>query len=467
MNALEEAATRVLARHLGRAIPIRATSSMASDPEITIGIATIKIVTEEQVQSIAFGRLDADPEVIVRLDPISRDVADLVPFATFLGTIADSAAARDGDFRVWIPHASALETLDVLGHRYWRNQTAPTEIRRMGEICRIVAHEATMPGQQLVANAADLLRAHVITGQTPIEDGHLDGLLTWMNPAAHDPLTEARARIRLPASGILANTPDQRDDDRVDQLRKIAKNASGRAHATARREIARILRAAVLREWNMLVAARAAFLGLALPPSGLGDLVKRSRGRVAHALANGHFPARQAHRLAIEFEEMEAGQQLAEQAALENDPSWRDQAYRSGAVIRGTISEVNQQRPGFKPCFIAVDTAQSVVRARRDDQIKLVGTNVKGIVRSIEAWTAHGTRLRIEVTNGVRSSGVLAVGVPVEIIDQGFGHTRFKTMNLVNDRQPWLFYADAAPTLAGNPPPAISPLAIARARRRP
>src|SRR5690348_17871175 len=118
MNALEQAATRVLARHLGRAIPIRATSSVGSDPEITIGIATIKIVTEEQVQAIAFGRLDAKPDVIVRLDPISRDVADLVPFATFLGANADAAAALDGSFRVWIPHASALETLDVLGHRY-------------------------------------------------------------------------------------------------------------------------------------------------------------------------------------------------------------------------------------------------------------------------------------------------------------------------------------------------------------
>lgn len=467
MSPLEEAATRAVARHLGRAIPVRATSALSSDPEITVGIATIKIVTEEQVQAIAFGRLGAEPQVIVRLDPLSRDVADLTPFATFLGATVDAAMAHGGDLRVWIPHASALETLDVLGHRYWRNQTAPTEIKRMGEICRIIAHEAIMPGQQLVANASDLLRAHAITGQTPIEDGHLGASLAWFDPAILDPLTEARARIRLPASGVLANVPGRQDDDQVDRLRKVAKNSSGRARTAAQQEIARILRAAVIREWGMLVTARNAFIGLALPPAGLGDLVKRSRDHVSYALANGHFPARQAHRVAIEFDEMEAGQQLAEQAALKNDPSWRDQAHRSGSVIRGTIAEVDQPRRGFKPCFIAIDTAQSIVRTRRDDQIELVGTNVKGVIRRIETRAGHGTRLRVEITNGVRSHAVLTLGAPVEVIDQGFGYTRFQTFNLVRDREPWLFFGDAPPVLPAGAHPTISPLAIASARRRP
>jgi hypothetical protein len=45
------------------------------------------------------------------------------------------------------------------------------EIVRMGEICRILAHEAVFAGQQVIADAAQLLRDHAITGQAPAEDG--------------------------------------------------------------------------------------------------------------------------------------------------------------------------------------------------------------------------------------------------------------------------------------------------------
>ena len=77
MNAFDEALHRIAARQHGRAIPIRRLSSLSPDPLTTIGIATIKIVTEEQVQAIAFGRIGSNPHILVRLDPISRDVSDL------------------------------------------------------------------------------------------------------------------------------------------------------------------------------------------------------------------------------------------------------------------------------------------------------------------------------------------------------------------------------------------------------
>jgi hypothetical protein len=41
----------------------------------------------------------------------------------------------------------------------------------MGEICRILAHEAVFAGQQVIADAAQLLRDHAITGEAPAEDG--------------------------------------------------------------------------------------------------------------------------------------------------------------------------------------------------------------------------------------------------------------------------------------------------------
>src|SRR5262249_47764931 len=233
----------------------RRLSTLSADPGTTIGIATIKIVTEEQVQAIAFGRIGGEPEILVRLDPISRDVSDLQPFAAFLAAVAGDAQRDDGALRVWIPHTGTLEALDVLGHRYWRNQSAPDAIRRMGEICRIVAHEHAFPGQQTIADAAGILREHVSTGLTPIEEGHLNAVLAWVDPAVRQPLEESRERIRVPASGVLPNTPDQPLDDRVDRLRREAKGALGGRRVALQREIALILSNAVLREWRLMVEA--------------------------------------------------------------------------------------------------------------------------------------------------------------------------------------------------------------------
>lgn len=467
MSLLEDSLTRLLARAVGRALPSRQTSALADDPANTIGIATIKIVTEEQIQAIAYGRIGEPPRLIARHDPIARDVADLVPFAEFLGEIADRSLAGDGQLRVWVPHSGTVEALDILGHRYWRNQTAPAEVVRMGVICRIMAHENTVPGQQVVADAASVVRSHFITGQAPIEDGHLGALLAWLDPGVTDPLAVARERIRLPASGILPNTPDRPDDDRVDRLRRVAKNSSGTERDAALGAMERILREAVLREWRLMIEARAAFLSLGLPAIGLSELVGQSHDRIAYALANGHFPARQPHRIAIQLDQMKSGQQLIEGSELESDETIRRRARREGRAIQGRITRIDQTRRNFKPCWIEVETNQSIVRSRRDDKIRIVGTKVTGVIRNIEARSSTGTRLRIEITNGVRSTAVLSLGGEVEIVDQGFGHVRYEEFRQVKDRAPWIFFGDAAPTLASRPPARESPLSIARARRIP
>jgi hypothetical protein len=121
MNPFEDTMHRLLARRLGRAVPIRTSSGMSGDPRTTLGIATIKIVTEEQLQAVAYGLVDAEPEVILRLNPIGRDVTDLIPFARFMDRTATAASMDGGALRVWVPHSATIEALDILGHRYWRN----------------------------------------------------------------------------------------------------------------------------------------------------------------------------------------------------------------------------------------------------------------------------------------------------------------------------------------------------------
>ena len=241
----------------------------------------------------------------------------------------------------------------------------------MGEICRIIAHQQTFPGQQTIADAAALLRAHVITGLTPIEEGHLNAVLAWLDPAVRQPLEEARERIPVPASGVLPNTPDLPLDDRVDRLRREAKGALGSRRAALQREIPSILSHAVLREWHLMVEARDAFLCLALLAPGLGDLVADSAKRIKEGLEYGHFPARSPERLTIQLGQMEVGQQRADQASVENDPVLRAQSRSAGAVVLGRISDVDQPRRGYRPCNIQVNSDQRVIRFRRDDKVNI------------------------------------------------------------------------------------------------
>jgi len=467
MNAFDDTLHRALARARRRALPVRTSSSLSPDPDVTIGIATIKIVTEEQIQAVAFGTLDRAPTVIVRLDPIGRDVSDLLPFARFLNATVQRSIVADAPMRVWLPHDVTLEALDVLGHRYWRNQTASAEIVRMGELCRVIAHEATIPGQQLVADATAQLQGHVVTGMAPIEEGHLHAILAWFDPAVADPLFEARERIRLPASGILPNTPDHPHDDRVDRLRKEAKSASGAYRQRLEAQIDAILRNWVQHEWDLMVAGRRAFLDLGLPSAGLDGLVKDSTKRVAYALTNGFFPARQPDHLAAQLSVMEAGQEKADHAALESDPLLRAQAMRAGAVVAGTVSAVRQPRPKFYPCDIDVDSSQSVVRLRLDDKVSIVGTNVTGVVRGLDTTPTGGTRVSLEITGGVRTQSVLSVGAGVELVRSAFAFVNLRALGVVREQQSWIFYGDTAPTIAARPSTGQSALAIATAARRP
>jgi hypothetical protein len=466
MNTFDDTLHRVMARHVNRAIPSRTSSSLSNDPDVSVGIATIKIVTEEQVQAIAYGSLDGEPEIIVRLDPIGRSVKDLLPLAAFMDHTANRALASGGALRIWVPHSSTLEVLDVLGHRYWRNTTAPAEIVRMGEICRIVAHEATFPGQQVVAEATTLLQGHVVTGLAPIEEGHLGAILAWLDPTVQDPLVEARARIRLPASGILPNTPDHPFDDRVDRLRKEAKGATPQRRAILEAELAAILRHWVLREWRMLVDARRAFLGLGLPSTGLEELINDSTERMNYALTNGHFPARQPHRLAILLAQMEAGIEKTELTAVENDPVLREQARRAGKVVQGRVSDVRQPRRKFKPCDIDVDSDRGVTRFRIDEKVRIVGTNVTGIVRALSSIPTGGTRVSIEITGGVRQTAILSVGAQLEVMPQGYGFVNSRAFSLVGQRQPWAFFGAEAPVVGAGASTGRSALEIAAEARR-
>jgi len=466
MNVVQEVASRAVARELGRAITVRQSSSVAPDPACTIGVTTVKIVTEEQVQAIAFGLIDAPPNIVLRLDPLGRDASDLLPFAEFTAQIRDRVLTREEPLRVWVPHEAALECIDVLGHRYATNTNASDELRDMGAFCRIAADEATFPGQQLVVNAAATLREHVVTGMAPMEEYHLGSILAWLEVGRTDALAEARRRARVPASGVLPNTPDRPLDDRVEFLRRRAKHGSPAAAAAARAEIEAILREVVHREWDLLVAARRAFWDLPLTAQGLDKLFSTSQARVRYGLENGFYPAVSPERIAARLGEMEAGRAVAEHVDVEYDATIRAQARRSGTVVAGQIVAVDHPRPKFKPCRVEVESIQTAVRVRRDDKVKIVGEKVSFIVREIAATPSGGTRLRLEVDAGVRAMHAFPVGTTIELSEEPYAFVAHKRFALIRRRQPWIYFGTSAPTLVSRPAPSTNPLELVAARRR-
>ena len=164
---------------------------------------------------------------------------------------------------------------------------------------------------------------------------------------------------------------------------------------------------------------------------------------------------------------MESGQEKADLAALEHDPILREQAMRAGSVVAGTVSNVRQQRPGFNPCNIDVDSDQGVIRSRLDDKIRIVGTNVAGVVRGLSTTPTGGTRVSIEITNGVRTRSVLKVGAGVELIRAAFAFVNHRALGEVRTHRPWMFFDTVAPVLPARPSIDRSALAVARAARRP
>jgi hypothetical protein len=421
-----ETVARAIARRERRAIPIRDTSGLAWDPEPAFGIAPIRVVSEQRVQSIAFGFLNAEPQVVVDWNPLSRESSVLEPFAAALDEYLTSAIAHGRTPRVWLPHPAALEVVDLLGHRYRSNKDANPVVRTMGAHCRALAEEARFPGQQIVSVASNLLTAHVVTGQSPIEDRHLGALLAWIRPVPGvDPLIAARESALIPVAAML-----ERDvDDEVEALRKAAKGATAAAES-ARRRIEERLGQAALREWQLLLEARRAFWSLGLLPApGNDKLVTRSVHRFAYALRKDQeLRAKGAVRrspsrpdtLTQLLDQHEHATELLEDIDVRSDVRLREHARREGRAMVAQVVKITQPIPNRHPCTLTLQTTQEVRRVRRGTILSKVDGRVRGRVDAEREEPATGATL-YELTlvkgGGVQSSRLPRLGDVLDWVD--------------------------------------------------
>jgi hypothetical protein len=454
-----------VAAHLGRrAVPVRATSSLARDPTMVFGIAPIRVVAEQRVQAIAFGLMGQALEVITIWNPLSRETGALEPFALALDTYLRTAP----EVRIWLPHPAALEIIDLLSHRYANNENASESLRRMGAQCRVIADEATYAGQQIVAVASDLLQEHVATGQSPVEDHHLGALLAWLTPPPGvDPTVEAARRALVPAAAML----DRADDDRVDHLRRTAKGTDRRAD-DARREIEQILESGARAEWDLLTEARAAFWGLQLPAMvDAAELIEPSRDRFGYAIGVLHARPAAPDKLGRLLDAQELALDISADVAACSDASLRERLRSKGKAVTVVLVERVQPKRGFRPCLLRFYTRQDVLRVRPGAKLKLLHHPIVGRVVTLRAVAGRqGTMIEFEVLDGVRAASTLGRLRRFELLDTivvDMSVPKGKAYTRLAREQPPLVYGAALPAPAPRTLPATPlDLVAATLRRR-
>jgi hypothetical protein len=450
MTSYIMAAARIAARKIGRAVLV--VDRFAITPETSdrvFGIAPIRVVSEQRPQAIAFGLLSGPPRIITIPNPLGRSSQELEPFADALNEYVVEALRNDRMPRIWLPHQSALELLDILGHRYRTNKQASQKLQQMGAQCRAFVEEAKYSGQQAVAIAGDLLRSHVATGQSAVEDAHVDALLAWIDPPdGTAAASEASARSLYPAASML----ERADDDKVENLRVRAKKLKGQARQDTFSQIDCLLRAAAEREWDLLVRARTAYWSLPLNVLPLDKLVAASTGRLLFALMNSPDPPSNPHSLARLLHEYEDALEITEDISVRYDNTAWERARRKGKAFAAVVIDVHQPNPSRNPCTLFLRTRQPVLRLRPGAKWALIDGKVEGRVRSVTE-DAHGnTIIEFLLEKGVRKSqrpGIGSVGRYVDSVPFGGHFLHDKVMKAVKQRRPAIAYDTNLPAPSG------------------
>lgn len=414
-DALETAA-RLLARTQRRATLIRRTSAIAPDPADTFGLSFTRVVGEEHIQAISYGLLGGQPSICTDWDGTRRDGSHLEPVAEALGDYLQKTVRAGQLPRVWVNGDADLFCLELAAQRYHRNPSVSDEVRRLGWYCDALVREATFVGQQLVVNAVDLFRRHISTGQSAIDDLHLDALLAWVSPRPGvEPAAEAARRMLTPLAAMLSRG----DDNRVDRLRAQARKNDRVGGVTATRaEIKQLLANAVMREWDLLVAAREAFWRLGLQPDWrVQSLVDASKRRLAYSLSKPTSRPTKPDSLARLLAEQELSLEMAEAIDICGDPVIRERARLAGRVIAAQVLSVSKPKRSQGDCTITLLTSQEVLRVRAGTRLQTLDGRVRGQVTSIREAGQTDDGYPITLITLTVSYGKSRIPQPGQILD--------------------------------------------------
>ncbi len=459
---MHEVLARIIAQRTSRAFPKVSAYEVSPDNAPAFGVAPIHVVAEELIQAVAFGRLDAEPNIVVEHHPLSRRSEFLEPLAQGLEEYLNHAI-DSGFGRIYLPHEAALRSLELVGARFEHNREATPLIRRLGYLCRIISELADTPGQQFVVVMTDVLRNHVATGQSPAKDGHLRALTTWLNPSPGSDVAAEADRIALiPTAGIL----DQGSDAEVERLRHMMRRRPGIADQL-RGRIEDIQRRGARTDWDALIEAHGAFwdLGLAQNPrlaNHLADDLRTVRYRV---IEEERARATRAVAMSRIFDARVLAAARHEAAKVENDQLHFVRARQRGRAFIGTITAVHYlRRRNQRPCEMTIDVApQRLLRVRQGTAIRARHALIGGVVRAINHDLESGRyTLTVNVTVGANRAlaGAEHAWLDGQVVD--LRRAKEYVYGAVEQRRPALVYEPEVLNPPRQADPAVDLLAVVR-----
>jgi hypothetical protein len=413
MNVVD-AAARLLARARHRSVPIVDTYDIRADPEdAAFAIVPIRVVGEEVIQAVGYGRMNHAPQIVLEHHALSRRTSFLIPFAEALEDYL-SETTNDGFPRIYLPNSAALELLTIMAARYenaGRNPNPNPALRpdprivRLGYICRLLKDLYHMPGQQLVVVMPETIIRHFVTGQIPPKDGHLGALTVWLAASGGATNTGAEADRRAlegPAAAMLHRDADEAIESRLHRIRK-AKYPAQRLHY--QREIEALQRAGVEDEWQMLIDAHAAFWNRALKHSLHNEITIANVSWLRYRLGNFVPRARRAIAMSQRYElhEYHAALHHTELIALDTMRFERERA--NGNAFVATILAVQKTPRGVNPKDHRIDLDvrhQPKIRLRVGQNVRMLGGNIGGEIRDF-ARTPSGYAVSLGIKGGINS----------------------------------------------------------------
>lgn len=441
MDAILAAVGRTYARVRGRAVAVRRTSSIDLALEPGFCITAIRVVSEQRPQALAFGLAGQRPDITVSWNPLGRDAGFLEPFAEALDHFLMLRLDARKTPRVWVANDATLELLDVLGHRYERNSQATPTLRRMGQQCRQLALEATMEGQQAVVVATRLLQDHFLTGQSAVEDGHLGAMLAWIDPPAGQAAGPVADELALqPVAAMLRRD----EDDRAEALRREAKAGN----LASRAELEALLEEAALREWDLLMTARSAFLAHGFEQAApISALSTASLKRLEWKIRNQASTPTRTLALVELLESREDAIAHADVFHLRADSTRRAQAVLEGRAFVASVERAVQPRSSRSPCTLELKCAQAVLRLRPGSAVQTADGTLEGRVIALDEDPTDGAHLiTVSLTRGFRSvpdRGADTEWITEVAVDMGFQRGRVRQRVLA--AQPDLIFGNALP----------------------
>jgi len=458
MADLIHVAARLRALQHGQAVPIVSQRQVVIQPHARILTLLAMAGEDTSVHAAAIGGFGDAAQIQVVADPRSRDnqyalLRWLLPF--FEDYYAQCRG--EGSFpQIWVSSGGALGHLDTLADRL--RFTDEPDIQRLGSLWTYAGERSPVAGQQALVSASGALRMHYATGQQEAEDEHLGALLTWVEPPAGRDIFAAIAAAEAQPMGVKT---DPRFDRNALQPAISDYHAAGsdseRAfhHNRIRQMMEGVLRpiyAATQRAIAVLSGPRWQ-ANPALDALAAQENEEFSRFMAARDL--GHFlPYRDSPKAgAMKIVARERAAANVEAGMLRHDNAAREKGVVSGAVLRGQLVDVREQRirPKLFEYDLVLTSHQDALHLRLGDVLwTLDGAKLSLRINEIERRGPF-TWVTGRVEKGKNAAKALSVG---PVLDFGPGAPQWG--NLGNElsqmstrltRAPWT-HGDALPPAA-------------------